>query len=40
MEFNLAERKNHSPVALSFLNYLKKEKANIIKDRFDWFEKY
>lgn len=32
--------KNHSPVALSFLNYLKKEKANIIKDRFDWFEKY
>ena len=32
--------KNHSPVALSFLNYLKKEKANIIKTRFDWFEQY
>lgn len=32
--------KNHSPVALSFLNYLKKEKANIIKDKFDWFEQY
>ncbi|MBK9981036.1 MAG: LysR family transcriptional regulator [Saprospiraceae bacterium] len=32
--------KNHSPVALSFLNYIKKEKANIIKDKFDWFEQY
>lgn len=32
--------KNHSPVALSFLNYIRKEKANIIKDKFDWFEKY
>jgi len=32
--------KNHSPVALSFLNYVKKDKANIIKDKFDWFEKY
>jgi DNA-binding transcriptional LysR family regulator len=32
--------KNHSPVAFSFLNYVKKEKANIIKDKFDWFEKY
>ena len=32
--------KNHSPVALSFLNYLKKEKANIIKTKFDWFEQY
>ena len=32
--------KNHSPVAQSFLNYLKKEKANIIKDKFDWFEQY
>lgn len=32
--------KNNSPVALSFLNYLKKEKANIIKTKFDWFEQY
>lgn len=32
--------KKHSPVAQSFLNYLKKEKANIIRDKFDWFEKY
>lgn len=32
--------KNHSPVALAFLNYLKKEKSNIIKDKFDWFEQY
>ncbi|MDP4283679.1 MAG: LysR family transcriptional regulator [Bacteroidota bacterium] len=32
--------KNHSPVASAFLNYVKKEKANIIKEKFDWFEKY
>ncbi len=32
--------KRHSPVATSFLHYLKKEKANIIRDRFDWFEQY
>jgi hypothetical protein len=32
--------KNHSPVASAFLNYLKKEKGNIIKEKFDWFEKY
>jgi DNA-binding transcriptional LysR family regulator len=32
--------KNHSPVALTFLNYVKKEKQNIISDKFDWFEKY
>lgn len=32
--------KNHSPVALSFLNYVNKEKANIIRDKFDWFEQY
>jgi len=32
--------KNHSPVALSFLNYLKKEKANIMRDNFDWYEQY
>ena len=32
--------KKHSPVALAFLNYLKKEKANIIEEKFDWFESY
>ena len=32
--------KNHSPVASAFLKYLKKEKENIIKERFEWFEKY
>lgn len=32
--------KNHSPVALAYLNYLKKEKGNIIKEKFDWFEQY
>lgn len=32
--------KNHSPVALSFLNYLKKERASIVSEKFDWYEKY
>ena len=32
--------KNHSPVAMSFLNYLKKEKENIVRDHFDWFEQH
>ena len=32
--------KNLSPAASSFLSYLKKSKATIIKDRFDWFEQY
>lgn len=32
--------KKHSPVAMSFLNYLEKERANIVKDKFDWFEQY
>jgi LysR family transcriptional regulator, low CO2-responsive transcriptional regulator len=32
--------KKHSPVALAFLDYLKKEKAGIIKEKFDWFESY
>ena len=32
--------KSHSPVAVAFLEYVKREKANIIKERFDWFEKY
>ena len=32
--------KNHSPLAAGFLKYVKKEKANIIKEKFDWFEQY
>lgn len=32
--------KNHAPVALAFLDYVKKEKENIIKEKFDWFEQY
>ncbi len=32
--------KNHSPVASAFLNYVKREKENIIKEKFEWFEKY
>ncbi len=34
------KEKNATPISLAFLNYLKKEKGNIIKNRFDWFEKY
>ena len=34
------KNKNFSPVANSFLNHLKNEKKKIIKDQFDWFEKY
>jgi DNA-binding transcriptional LysR family regulator len=32
--------KKHSPVALSFLEHLKKEKAKIVHDKFSWYEKY
>lgn len=32
--------KKHSPVATSFLNHIKREKSNIIKDKFDWYEQY
>jgi DNA-binding transcriptional LysR family regulator len=32
--------KNLSPISLAFLSYLKKEKDNIIKQKFDWFEQY
>ncbi len=41
-EWNLIwlKGKNHSPVALSFLNYLKKERKNIITEKFEWFENY
>jgi DNA-binding transcriptional LysR family regulator len=34
------KNKNLSPVADSFLNYIKKEKQNIIKNKFDWCETY
>lgn len=32
--------KKHSPVALSFINHLKKEKSTIIRDKFSWYEQY
>lgn len=32
--------KSFSPVAAAFLNYIRAEKHQIIKDRFDWFERY
>jgi DNA-binding transcriptional LysR family regulator len=32
--------KKHSPVSASFLDYLKKEKTQIIQDKFSWHEQY
>jgi len=32
--------KKHSPVSLSFLNYLKKEKSQIVQEKFSWYEQY
>lgn len=32
--------KNHSPIAVAFLDYIKKEHKTIIKQKFEWFEKY
>lgn len=32
--------KKHAPVATSFLTYLKKEKAQIVQDKFSWYEQY
>ncbi len=32
--------KKHSPVANSFLEYLKKEKSQIVHDKFSWYEQY
>ncbi len=32
--------KNHSPVSSAFLQYMKKEKSNIVQENFDWYEKY
>jgi DNA-binding transcriptional LysR family regulator len=32
--------KNHSPVCISFLEYLKREKDSIVQDKFSWYEEY
>lgn len=32
--------KKHSPVAASFLDYLKKEKSQIVQNKFSWYEQY
>jgi DNA-binding transcriptional LysR family regulator len=32
--------KKHSPVSLAFLDYLKKEHAQIVQDKFSWYEQY
>lgn len=32
--------KSHSPVSASFLHYLNKEKATIVKNKFRWYEDY
>lgn len=32
--------KNHSPVSLRFLEYLKREKSNIVHNQFRWYENY
>jgi DNA-binding transcriptional LysR family regulator len=32
--------KKHSPVAMAFLNHIKKEKSNIVQNRFEWYEQY
>ncbi len=34
------KNKKFSPVAQSFISYIKKNKVNIITERFDWFENY
>ncbi len=32
--------KNHSPVSISLLDYLKKEKLRIVQEKFSWYENY
>lgn len=32
--------KRHSPVSLSFLDHLKKEKSRIVQEKFSWYEEY
>ena len=34
------KRKKHSPVAMSYLAYVKKEKLQIVHDKFSWYELY
>ncbi len=34
------KEKNHSPVSISFLEYLNKEKDTIIQNKFSWYEEY
>jgi len=35
-----AKGKNHSPVAIAFLNYVKKQKETIVNNHFKWCENY
>jgi hypothetical protein len=32
--------KKHSPLSLAFMDYLKKEKSKIVKEKFNWYEQY
>jgi DNA-binding transcriptional LysR family regulator len=32
--------KKHSPVAAALLQHIRKEKSNIVKNKFDWYEQY
>lgn len=32
--------KKHSPISLSFLDYLRSEKSEIVNDKFSWYEQY
>jgi DNA-binding transcriptional LysR family regulator len=32
--------KRHAPISVSFLDYLKKEKAQIVQEKFNWYEAY
>jgi len=32
--------KKHTPVSLSFLDYLKQEKSQIVQEKFSWYEQY
>lgn len=34
------KEKKHSPVSLSFLTHLKKEKLQIVQEKFSWYEQY
>lgn len=32
--------KKHSPISLALLDYLRKEKENIVREKFNWYEQY